>query len=93
MLGFNSSEEIPNFTNYDISESSMRYDICIREMWHDMSKIEPLRKLHFLVRAFNKPDMSPREEISGVCKKIVTKLMDYFFTIIDLGNASFGNES
>ena len=29
----------------------------------------------------------------GVCKKIITKLTDYFFTIIDLGTASFGNES
>ena len=38
MLGFNSSEEIPNFTNHDISESSMICDIFIRELWHDMSK-------------------------------------------------------
>ena len=45
------------------------------------------------MRALNKPDTSPREEIFGVCKKIITKLTDYFFTIIDLGRASFGNES
>ena len=38
VLGFNSSEEIPKFTNHDISESNMRCDICIKEMWHDMSK-------------------------------------------------------
>ena len=44
------------------------------------------------MRALNKPDISPREEIFGVCKKIITKLTDYFFTIIDLGNESFGNE-
>ena len=45
------------------------------------------------MRALNKPDISPREEIFGACKKIITKLTDYFFTIIDLGTASFGNES
>ena len=61
MLGFNLSEEIPNFTNHDISESNTRCKICIREMWHDTSKqIEPLKKLHFLVRP--------------VCKKIIRKL-------------------
>ena len=38
LLGFNSSEEIPNFTNHDISERNMRCDICTRELWHDMSK-------------------------------------------------------
>ena len=37
-LGFNSSEEIPKFTNYDISESNIICDNCIRELWHDMSK-------------------------------------------------------
>ena len=52
-----------------------------------------MKELHFIVRALNKPDTSPREKIFGVCKKIITKLTDYFFTIIDLGTASFGNES
>ena len=56
-------------------------------------KIELLKKLHFLVRALNKPDTSPREVIFGVCKKFITKLTDYFFTIINLGTTSFGNES
>ena len=55
-------------------------------------KIELLKELYFLVRALNKPDTSPREEIFGVCKKFRTKLTDYFFTIIDFGTASFGNE-
>ena len=36
VLGFNSSEEIPKFANYDISERNMRCDICIRKLWHDM---------------------------------------------------------
>ena len=39
MLGFNLSEEIPNFTNHDVSERNMRCEICIIEMWYDMSKI------------------------------------------------------
>ena len=56
-------------------------------------KIELLKKLHFIVRALNKPYISHREEIFGVCKKFITKLTDYFFKIIDLGTASFGNES
>ena len=34
MLGFNLSEGIPNFTNHDISESNIRCDIFIRELWH-----------------------------------------------------------
>ena len=38
VLGLNSSKEIPKFTNHDISESNMRCDICIIELWHDMSK-------------------------------------------------------
>ena len=38
VLGFSSSKEIPNFRNHDISESNMRCEICIRELWHDMSK-------------------------------------------------------
>ena len=45
------------------------------------------------MRALNKPDASSREEIFGVCKKFITKLTEYFFTLIDLGTASFGNES
>ena len=68
MLGFNSSKEIPNSTNHDISESNMRCDICIRELWNDIKKIL-LKELHFLVRALDKPDISPREEIFEVCKK------------------------
>ena len=61
VLGFNLSEDIPNFTDYDISESNIRCEICIRELWNDMSKqIELLRELHFLARALNKPDKSSR---------------------------------
>ena len=36
VLGFNSSEEISNFTNHDISESNMRCGICIRELCNNM---------------------------------------------------------
>ena len=45
------------------------------------------------MRVFNKPDKSTREEIVDVCKKIITKVMYYFFKIIYLGTASFRNGS
>ena len=94
MLGFNSIEETPNFTNYDISDSNIRFEMCIKELWHDMSrKVDLLKELHLLVRALNKPDTSPIENIFGVCKTFITKLIDYFFTIFNLGTASFWNES
>ena len=60
--------------------------------WH-VQTIGLLKELHFLVRALNKPDKSPREDIFGVCIKIIGKLTYYFFMIIDLGTASFGNGS
>ena len=56
-------------------------------------KVYLLKDLNSLVRDLNKPDTSHREEIYGVCKKFITKLPDYFFMIINLGTASFGNES
>ena len=37
VLGFNSSEEITNFTNYDISYIQMKCEVCIKELWYDMS--------------------------------------------------------
>ena len=44
VLGFNSSEEITNFTNYDISDINMRCEVCIKELWDDMSrKVYPLK--------------------------------------------------
>ena len=56
-------------------------------------KIEQSKKLHFIVKALNKADISPREEIFAVCKKFITNLTDYLFEIIDLGTASFVKES
>ena len=38
VLGFNLSEDIPNVTNRDISESNMIYEIFIRELWHEIPK-------------------------------------------------------
>ena len=84
VLGFNSSEGITNLTNYNISDSNMRCEVCIKELWDDMSrKVDLLKELHSLVMASNKPDKITREEKYGFCKTIVTKLTDYFFTIID----------
>ena len=44
------------------------------------------------MKALNKSYKVPKEEKYGVFKKIITKLTYYFFTIIDLGTASFGND-
>ena len=55
-------------------------------------KIFILKELHALEKALNKNFKVPGEEKIGVCKKFITKLTDYFFSIIDLGTTSFGNE-
>ena len=55
-------------------------------------KVELLKELHSLVKALNKSYKVTREEKYGVCKTLITRLIDYFFTIIDLGTASFSNE-
>ena len=79
------------FTNHDISESNKSCVICIRALWQDMSKtIELFKYLYFLLRALNKVDRSPREEILSVGKKII-KITDYFIMILDLGTESFVN--
>ena len=44
VLGFNSSEGIINFTNHDISDSNMRCEVCIKELWDDMSRKVDLLK-------------------------------------------------
>ena len=63
VLGFNSSEGITNFTNLDISDRNMRYEVCIKELWDEMSrKIALLKELHSLVKALNKSYKVPREE-------------------------------
>ena len=48
VLGFNSSEEITNFTNYDISDSNMRCEVCIKKPveWH-VKKILPTEIITF----------------------------------------------
>ena len=94
MLGLDSSEAIPNFTNHEILESNIICNIFMRKLWKVMSKkIEPLRELHVLVRSLKTIDKRPGEDIVGVCKKIIRKLTDYFFMILDLESASFVNGS
>ena len=44
------------------------------------------------MKALNKNFKVPGEETFGVCIKFITKLTDYFFSIIDLGTTSFGNK-
>ena len=36
LLGLYSSEYIPNSTNYDISESEIKCEICRRQLWNYM---------------------------------------------------------
>ena len=76
----------------------MRCEVCIKQLWDDMSgKIDLLKELHSLVKALNKTYKFPREDKYGVegkygvCKKIITKLTDYFFTIIESVTISFEN--
>ena len=69
VLGFNSSEGITNTTSHDISDINMRCEVCINELWDDMSrKFDILKELHSLVKALNKSYKVPREEKYGVCK-------------------------
>ena len=37
-LGLHSSEDIPDLTNYDISENSIKCEICTRQLWNDTTK-------------------------------------------------------
>ena len=71
----------------------MKCEICITELWNDMLKKELLKELHIIVRSLNKIYKEPRDGIFGVCNKFRKKLTDYFFLILDLGTASFGNGS
>ena len=70
VLGFNSSERITNFTKHDISDFNMICEVCIKELWDDMSrKIDLLKELHSLVKALNKSYKVPREENMEFAKK------------------------
>ena len=63
MLGFNSSEGSTNFTNHDISDSNIRCEVCIKEMWDDMSrKVDLLKELHSLVKVLNKNSKFPEKK-------------------------------
>ena len=36
LLGLDSSEDIPNFTNHDISDINIKCEICTTQMQNDM---------------------------------------------------------
>ena len=57
------------------------------------SKESLRRNIWCLQKIIKKLDISPREKIFSVCKKIIRKLIDNFFKIIDLGSVTFGNGS
>ena len=67
VLGFNSSKEITNFNNHDISNRNMRCEVCIKQLWVDMSReIDRLKDLHSLVKALNKNYKFPSKDKCGV---------------------------
>ena len=77
----------------------MRCELCIKQIWDDMSrKIDLLKQFHLLVKALNINHTFPSEDKCGVeCKyevfkKFMTRLTDYFFAIIESGTTSFENE-
>ena len=37
-LGLDSSEDIPNFTNHDISDINIKCDICTTQLWNYAGK-------------------------------------------------------
>ena len=52
-----------------------------------------LKELHALVKALNNNFKVPGEETFEVSIKFITELTDYFFSMINLGTTSFGNEA
>ena len=56
-------------------------------------KIVILKELHALVKALNNNFKVPSEETFEVNIKFITKLTDYFFSMINLGTTSFGNKA
>ena len=71
---------------WDLIFDSKNYGMTCYKNWS-------VEEITFSFEGLEKPDLSPIEEIFGVCKTFITKLTDYFFTIIDLGTSSLGNES
>ena len=62
LLGLYLSEDIPNFTNNDISKINMRCNICRGELWKDMAKkIDLSKELHVLVRVLKQIEEKPRD--------------------------------
>ena len=84
VVGIYSSEEIPDLTNNEISESNIKCEISTRQLWNDMStKIRLLKELNIIVKVQKTIDNEPGDCIFVVCKKFIRKLKNYFFAIID----------
>ena len=89
VLGFDSSEEITHFNNYDISDNNMRCADCIKKLWDDMSrKMKILKELHALVKALNRKKSYWFKKI-GFFKRFITTFTEYFFSTFGLGTTSF----
>ena len=76
LLGLYSSEDIPDFTNNEILEINIKYNIYNAQLWNYVKKIELLKEVHILVKALNKIDNESGDGIFGVCNKSMRKLTD-----------------
>ena len=88
-----SSEDIPNFTSHDISESNIKCETCTRQLWSDTSKKIVIEGTTFLLKDLNNIDNKPGDCIFNVCKKTIRTLIYYFFTNIDEETALLENSN
>ena len=88
-----SSDQLTDFNNLDISDKNMTCADCIKSLWNDMArKTKLLKELHALVKAVSKKKMDKGSKEFGVCKSFITSLTEYFFSRFGLGNSLFGKE-
>ena len=78
VLGFNSSEGITDFTNYDISDSNMRCDVCIKELWDDMSrKVDLLKNIKFTCEGLKQKLQSYHTSILMSILSIAVEILEF----------------
>ena len=60
LLGLYSSEDIPNLTNNEISDSNIKCETFIRQPWNDIStKLQLLKERHIPLKFLKKIDNKP----------------------------------
>ena len=58
MLGLDSSEEIPNFTNHEIPQRNIKCDIFTTQLWNNIYINKILKELRILVKALKQSTRS-----------------------------------